>query len=564
MERERASPADGAAAHSEPERSTVSREGPTLAAESAPTARESAEPAASGAAAARRGAGASPMVSPGVDARSRLRRVRGEEASGDLPNDMACAASRLTPAPPPDRARLPSRCLRPPAAPAPPATRRPDGTTRARVMLLCAAAAIFILFSTILQADLWCYRGRAKLRVGLTATAAIAEDEWLVEATRRAILLEPLLPGPLACQNSSLAVNPPMVLEYDVHAMTDGAGAQMQRVLAMYQLSYSLGLGFLHQPLKEIGYQGLQALESNKSDLTLHRRWVEAFPLPSHHTHDCSSDPRVVPDNCTHVGDGCIVISSLRRHAERACASGRPLVVHALFGHCILDKQPELARAPRSALRPMLPWLRNTHRKPGTVRVAVHVRRGELFVVDSFRMLPNSYYVAVCQLLARVFDDLGVPSYVFEIYTEQVRGDVTITPGHHGIHNRTRKDIVLRPSDSHLEDFDVVAPRRMMVNLDPLETLQRLATADILVMSRSSFSFVAASLHDPGYGLVVYHHFWHAAAAEWFVVATGNGDIVPDELNYGRMKERVRQRMEDGFEPQTPIPAMMAGRVQLS
>lgn len=52
-----------------------------------------------------------------------------------------------------------------------------------------------------------------------------------------------------------------------------------------------------------------------------------------------------------------------------------------------------------------------------TLRVAVHVRRGELYVVDSNRMLPNGYYIAAMLKMAEVFDELKV-RYRFELYTE--------------------------------------------------------------------------------------------------------------------------------------------------
>ena len=52
--------------------------------------------------------------------------------------------------------------------------------------------------------------------------------------------------------------------------------------------------------------------------------------------------------------------------------------------------------------------------------------------------------------------------------------------------------------------------------------IERLATADILVMSKSSFSYLAAILNVTG--IVLYHPFWHYPLADWLVTKQ-NGDF---------------------------------------
>jgi hypothetical protein len=43
-----------------------------------------------------------------------------------------------------------------------------------------------------------------------------------------------------------------------------------------------------------------------------------------------------------------------------------------------------------------------------------------------------------------------------------------------------------------------------------------LATADVLVMSRSSFSYLGGILNRNG--IVLYHPFWHRAPSSWMTV----------------------------------------------
>ena len=68
-----------------------------------------------------------------------------------------------------------------------------------------------------------------------------------------------------------------------------------------------------------------------------------------------------------------------------------------------------------------------------------------------------------------------------------------------------------------LDDFDVIPNLRKFVNGDPIEALEAMATADLLMMSRSSFSYVAAILNEEG--IVIYHPFWHSPLPEWIVAS---------------------------------------------
>jgi hypothetical protein len=56
--------------------------------------------------------------------------------------------------------------------------------------------------------------------------------------------------------------------------------------------------------------------------------------------------------------------------------------------------------------KPYLPWVKTVYDIP--VIIAVHVRRGELYVVDSQRMLPNSYYIEIMQALKSLLVDVSL------------------------------------------------------------------------------------------------------------------------------------------------------------
>src|SRR5437879_5830713 len=72
-----------------------------------------------------------------------------------------------------------------------------------------------------------------------------------------------------------------VVLTYDNMKLTDGAGAQLQRIYGTYSISRLLNTGYLHTPLGRIDYQGLAALERNAIDPDYHRQFNDLFRIES-------------------------------------------------------------------------------------------------------------------------------------------------------------------------------------------------------------------------------------------------------------------------------------------
>ena len=313
-----------------------------------------------------------------------------------------------------------------------------------------------------------------------------------------------------------------VVFTYESGVIMDGAGAQLQRLLTVFALSHTLGVGYLHSPLVRIGYQGLAAQEINRSDDSIVQRWNDLFALPSRKTLNCT----------VFDGDGCIhsfnerpTMSYLREFVEQRCLIPGRHVLHIWGSYNVLDSSFDLLNSPADAVRHPsaffgihFPWLRKRELRH-TLRVALHIRRGDLFADESSRMLPNSYYIDLCHVLKRVIRKLSVP-YVFEIYTE-----LTITG--------KQAPIVLKGISYHprtfIDEFDVVEPKELHINEDAVMTMKSLATSDILVLSRSSFSYVAGLLHDPGTGLVIAFPFWHRAPSDWLLMQENETSALVDE-----------------------------------
>jgi hypothetical protein len=154
-----------------------------------------------------------------------------------------------------------------------------------------------------------------------------------------------------------------------------------------------------------------------------------------------------------------------------------------------------------------------------------------LFAVDSDWMLPNSYYVSCALRFQDVLRKLGIP-FVGELYTEVPSKAFEVTPEHHGICGRIAENVILDPAMNHLEDFDAIPNLERFINFDPIESLRQMATADALIISHSSFSYLPAILNPSS--IVVYHPYWRGRMKSW-LTSDDNG-VFPESGLIQRLK----------------------------
>lgn len=287
-----------------------------------------------------------------------------------------------------------------------------------------------------------------------------------------------------------------LALTYANDVIMDGAGAQLHRIYTIYALSRHLGVSYFHSPLFELGYQGLTALEKNERDSKIVERYNTLFALPS---------DGVVPENAVvHylMNANFDFINDLKKKAQHSNVFH---LVKMVFTHPAADHFPQML----SHLKTVSPF--EVAASP-VFRIAIHVRRGDLFIADVERALPNSYYMILLQEIIKTLRRLGI-SFVCELYTELPSAPFIVTPGHHGMATRIKKDIMIAPEANDIKEFDQLPHLKKCINGDPIETLRAMATADLLMMSRSDFSYTAAILNKKG--IIVYHPFWHGTPMEW-------------------------------------------------
>lgn len=293
-----------------------------------------------------------------------------------------------------------------------------------------------------------------------------------------------------------------LAVTYD-NSSSDGVGSQLQRIYGLWALSRGLGVKYVHTPLGRVGYQGLVPLLSGNLEPDFADRFNEFFTLPS---------DEFDTEHCETVAIHGLNKKIVELHRQRAVATGRSLLLSSCTPFGYTDDVP----AACSRLAEVSPY--RDHRPSGPLRVCVHLRRGD----NSFtgrpdrdeRLLPNSYYLRVLATLTEELARQSLP-FVVRVHTEVPPQAVTLQPGAPGIYFRLDEPGTIDPAELALEEFDVVPNVEVVANADPKEVLDDFATADVLVLARSSLGYLAGQLNP--HGLVVYAPWWHPPLPGWLV-----------------------------------------------
>jgi hypothetical protein len=303
-----------------------------------------------------------------------------------------------------------------------------------------------------------------------------------------------------------------LYLTYDNTSHKDGFASQLQRVVSIYCLAKEFGCEYIHSPFLDIEYQGLLALENNEKSENFVKKANEIFTLKS------TSVPLALVEIVKMTYFSKEVFDRLLSESIN-----KNIVISILYAHKYTDTCV-------SVFRHLPTFFSAKPMNRESLQIAVHIRRGELFVVDSERLLPNEYFLYVMNVLRLLLQDRP---HTFTVYTEKPTAARLISPHSHGMCERFVENRFLHPDQTDLRPFENFQNTVCKVNTDPFEAFQDMCQADILVCSLSSFSYTAALLNTQGIVLMPKKRFWHASLPTWI-----DTESETDLLN-------LRQRLQD-------------------
>jgi hypothetical protein len=284
------------------------------------------------------------------------------------------------------------------------------------------------------------------------------------------------------------------------NAPSDGGGAQLHRLIINYCIARAFNIQYVHKPITYIGYKGLAHLEANRPDDPDSEKGFNSVLHPTPFFKEVPETARIVQV------DGDLDLNRLK--ALLLEGKTEDIFAKVALARPIIETSPDLYRFAVELAEPHAP---RTLSRRDHLDVHIHLRRGELFLVDSWRMLPNAYYISIIKLFNQLLPAY-TKSHSIHVHTETLTKDVTVNNMTHGVCGRMKEEIVLKASTTQLDEFQL--PNVLLhINEKPWDTLRAFQTADILVMSHSSFIIVGASMNAEG--IILYHPFWHKPMSKW-------------------------------------------------
>jgi hypothetical protein len=315
----------------------------------------------------------------------------------------------------------------------------------------------------------------------------------------------------------------------------DGAGAQAHAIISVMVAAKYLGFTYVHTPMRRIDH--------NDNDIDRNKwvkQWQEFFNL---------GDGELMIDDYKSFCPSGKSITTTFEMLERYSAVSLPKLLppNCIYivnkAHHILQKyhdDPELKKVHHEVLQ-NLQIRYHKYKKPELrfynndivsgclsvnkcislnkcIHIAVHIRRGDVargsYVITKKRFKENVYFYSVISQIEKILQSFN-KMYQFHIFSEGSLNDDF--PELYWIDKCNHEANLKTPTK--IEKFG--KSLRIHLNGDPKEALHHLVSADIIVMAKSCYSFIAGMLNPNS--IKLYTNFWFKPVYDsWIVISDDN------------------------------------------
>jgi len=276
---------------------------------------------------------------------------------------------------------------------------------------------------------------------------------------------------------------------------TDGGGAQVHAVISALALARATGLTYYHSPFSSIAHA-----EGDEAEWV--KRWEDFFRLGE-------GERMLAPEDEAR----CVKLKDFIK--APAMWRGRDVIVEAehftgftdanvdALAVSLPDIRRKYARSDKSGL--------TLHRDTGRLTMNVHVRRGDVSAdhpQHSNRFTADETVLETIRTVREAAEAEGAALAV-NIWSQGKRTDFAAYEA---------------------------AGCKLFLDTDIFETIYNLTQSDVLLMAKSSLSYVAALLNE---GICLYEDFWHSPLPNWVRIGS------PVNLATDDFRAALRARRQD-------------------
>ena len=260
-----------------------------------------------------------------------------------------------------------------------------------------------------------------------------------------------------------------LYLTYNMGKLPDGMGAQYQRIIGIIGIANYYNYTYVHNPIIKMDHLTSDDYLGN----------IEQFFQIINNYSNINS---IVYDNIYEEDNPSI--NTLTNYDNNN--KNKNILIKIFFPFNICDAKPIVYEKVMPKLRSLLidknlPFYNNDE----TIKIALHLRRGDVKLnVNSDRYTPIDDIIKIINLLKNKY--INCTFYIFTQIDET---------------NKNEFDI--------FNNDDAI---KIKANEDQLLTMNHLIHADVLVMCKSSFSYIAGCYNK---NIIYYNPFWHSPLSSW-------------------------------------------------
>ena len=303
-----------------------------------------------------------------------------------------------------------------------------------------------------------------------------------------------------------------LYITYDNQELTDGLGAQALRIIGIYSIAQRYRIKYIHSPIRETIEEFAHGITDEDDLLKLIDRSNDFFYLPSD-SYDSFFDLEFRIRNLS--------FRLLARMLLRYKFSRKSVLLRVCLPFGITDRNPDIYKYAIEHLRIRNSQLLTQHAE---LKMVLHFRMGygQTTQVSSHvkpRFLPIEYYLSIIKVITEKGLNKGIDNLV--IHTDLSNRRVLWMPSQKRLQQNISfgEDIfdgkVIVPKNDVYEMFKSVEGLNVSVEYcaDFLETFIEMVNSDILIISRSAFSYLAALFNE---NLVIYpSNHGHSPLTNW-------------------------------------------------
>lgn len=316
-----------------------------------------------------------------------------------------------------------------------------------------------------------------------------------------------------------------MYLTYAADLSGDGLGAQALRIMGIFSAACELDFGYVHSPIQSIEINPGDPHATKQERITYLRRVNRFFRLPS----ELEDKPNITRSFRSLTNRKIFWLRVINKVAR-----GLSLKVLIKLPSSLpwSDENPNSYRWASDIIAPRA----NSHGKSAATRLDIHIRRAVAPKVGRDgraydRYVPTEWYQEVLNIIVLFLHEKGLKCEL-RIHTDIPEGRWKVpedtSPGTFAMwefHNFIDAEGYLIDMSEDLgREFTQYGPVEIAQGWDPLDAIESMVEADVLILCASTFSYVAGLLR--GDNLTISPYFFHRTPSSWSLASS---DILQGE-----------------------------------